>query len=93
VFTSFCQHFDIGEDLTGALDYLEPLQLGFGVVFQEIAEALLVAMDHSTELGLEGGFVEDVADADTAARHLGAVGWACHFISTVLCIPFSANHD
>jgi hypothetical protein len=56
--------------------YLVLLNLGLDIVLQEVAEALLEARGEPVELLLEDLLVEQVAHAQTAAGHLGAVGWA-----------------
>jgi hypothetical protein len=56
--------------------YLVPGNLLLNIVLEQISKALLVAICDTAELLLEDLLVEQVAHAQTAPGHLGAVCWA-----------------
>ena len=56
--------------------YLVPGNLLLNIVLEQIAKALLVAICNTAKLLLEDFLVEQVAHAQTAPGHLGAVCWA-----------------
>jgi hypothetical protein len=58
------------------ITHLVSLDLSLCIVLQQVSEALLEAHDQPVELLLEDLLVKEVAHAQTAAGHLGAVGWA-----------------
>jgi hypothetical protein len=56
--------------------YLELGNLLFWIVLEQVSESLLVALHYPAELLFKDFLIEDVAHAEAAAGHLGAVCWA-----------------
>ena len=64
------------------LPYLVFCDLLLDIVLQQVTKALLVASCDTAKLLLEDLLVEQVAHAETAPGHLGAVCWACKTLVT-----------